>query len=89
LAALTAVVGLWPAVLLSSINFGIGHSYQGLKGILKTGLVGLVMALIVTSSGSLFVAILLHAIIDLAQGNMLYRVVNFDEATPALQASTG
>jgi uncharacterized protein len=88
MAALAAHVGLWPAVLLSSLIFGIGHSYQGLAGVLRTGLVGLVMALIVAFSGSLYVAILVHAILDLAQGHMLYRAVNFDEATPELNGGT-
>ena len=89
LAALTAVVGMWPAVLLSSVAFGIGHSYQGPGGVLKTGAIGLVMALVTVFSGSLFVPIILHAVIDLAQGRLLYRVMLFAERPPALDAAAG
>ena len=71
LGALAPVLGLWQAVVLSSIVFGMGHAYQGLAGILKTGLVGLVMALLTVFSGSLLAAIVLHAVIDLTSGRML------------------
>ena len=56
LAVLIPLVGTWPAVLLTSVVFGLGHTYQGTKGVVKTGLVGLVMALLTVFSGSLFIA---------------------------------
>lgn len=71
LAALTPLVGLWPAVILSSVIFGLGHAYQGLSGIIKTSLLGLVMALLTVFSGSLFVAIIFHAVIDLTSGRIM------------------
>ena len=46
-------MGTWPAVALSSLIFGLGHAYQGPAGMGKTGLVGLVMALLTVASGSL------------------------------------
>ncbi len=71
LAVLSPVVGIWPAVLLSSLIFGLGHAYQGATGIFKTTVIGLVMALLAVFSGSLFVPMLLHAVIDLTSGRMM------------------
>lgn len=71
LAVLTPVVGLWPAVAISSVIFGMGHLYQGFTGLVKTTLVGLAMALLTVFSGSLLVAIVLHVVIDLTSGRMM------------------
>lgn len=71
LATLTPLVGTWQAVVLSSAIFGLAHSYQGFAGIGKTALVGLAMALLTVTSGSLFVAMLLHAVIDLTSGRIM------------------
>lgn len=81
LAALTPVTGVWTAVALTSIIFGLGHAYQGLAGIGKTTLVGLAMALLTVFSGSLFIAILLHVIVDLTSGRMMGRALQ----TPPLE----
>ena len=69
--ALIPALGLWPAVALSSVIFGMGHVYQGMTGIIKTTLVGVFMALLTVFSGSLLVAIVLHAIIDLTSGRLM------------------
>jgi membrane protease YdiL (CAAX protease family) len=71
MAVLTQAVGLWPAVVLSSVIFGMGHAYQGFPGIVKTTLVGLVMALLTVFSGSLLVAMVLHTVVDLTSGRMM------------------
>lgn len=71
MAVLVPAIGLWPTVGLTSVIFGLGHIYQGLKGIVKTTLVGLVMALLTVFSGSLWVAILLHVVVDLTSGRMM------------------
>jgi membrane protease YdiL (CAAX protease family) len=73
---LAGAFGAWPAILISSLVFGLGHAYQGPGGILRTGAVGLVLALVVTLTGSLFVAMIAHAAIDIAQGRMLRAAVN-------------
>jgi membrane protease YdiL (CAAX protease family) len=73
LAILAAAVGTWPAVILSSAIFGLGHAYQGWTGIGKTTAAGLVMALLAVGSGSLFIPMLLHAIGDLTSGHMMGR----------------
>ncbi len=75
LATLVSLVGTWPAVAISSLIFGLGHAYQGISGIAKTGLVGLGLALLTVSSGSLFIAIVLHAVIDLTSGRIMGRAL--------------
>ncbi|MGA9304752.1 MAG: CPBP family intramembrane glutamic endopeptidase [Candidatus Sulfotelmatobacter sp.] len=57
--------GLWIALAVASVSFGLGHGYQGLPGIIGTTLVGGVMAVIFLASGSLWLPMALHAIIDL------------------------
>jgi len=75
LATLVSLVGTWPAVAITSLIFGLGHAYQGISGIAKTGLVGLVLALFTVSSGSLYIAIVLHAVIDLTSGRIMKRAL--------------
>jgi membrane protease YdiL (CAAX protease family) len=74
--ALAAVIGLWPAVVVSSLVFGLGHAYQGLAGILRTSAIGLVLAMVVVLTGSLPFAMVIHAVIDLVQGRLLWTAVN-------------
>jgi len=71
LAVLIPVAGIWPAVAVSSIIFGLGHLYQGATGIVKTSLVGIVMALLVVFSGSLLPAMILHIVVDITSGRIL------------------
>lgn len=75
MAALTVHIGLWPAAVVSSVIFGFGHAYQGPVGIVRTGVVGLVFALLTITSGSLWVSILAHVLIDVFQGRVLSRAV--------------
>jgi membrane protease YdiL (CAAX protease family) len=65
-------LGLATALLITSLAFGWAHLYQGLAGILKTGLVGLVLAAIAWLSGGLLLPMLLHTWID-AQVLVVYR----------------
>lgn len=56
--------GTWPPVLASSLLFGLGHLYQGWIGVGQTTLIGIVLALVVLRWGSLWPAILAHALLD-------------------------
>jgi membrane protease YdiL (CAAX protease family) len=53
------------------VIFGLGHAYQGWEGMGKTALVGLVLGLLAWFSGSLFVGMILHAVLDLTSGRIL------------------
>lgn len=58
-------VPTWMAVVVSSAAFGFAHAYQGLRGILRTGLIGFLLATVYLSSGNLFLPIALHLWLDL------------------------
>ncbi len=75
LAILMSLVGTWQAVAISSLIFGLGHAYQGISGIVKTGMIGLLMACLTVFSGSLFIAIVLHTVIDASNGRLMGRAV--------------
>ena len=73
-------VPLWGAALISSIAFGMAHMYQGPVGMLRTGAVGLVFAVLYLMTGSLWAPILAHAVMDLASGHMGF--LAFSDPTP-------
>jgi membrane protease YdiL (CAAX protease family) len=78
--AFTPVIGQWGAVALSAVAFALAHAYQGARGVLTTGAIAIVMTLVVFGSGSLYPAIALHALIDIAQGLLAWLVLR---ETPA------
>ncbi len=55
----------WVLVLVAAVAFGVAHAYQGIGGIVLTGVLGGVLAALYLSTGSLLVPVLLHAVIDL------------------------
>jgi membrane protease YdiL (CAAX protease family) len=75
---------IWAAVVSSAV-FGFGHIYLSLAHVPRTALFGLVAAFLVLATGSLWAAIIIHAMADLNSGEIGYRVVN----TPAGDASDG
>lgn len=72
----TEAVGMWPALVLVAVVFGLGHAYQGWEGILKTGLVGLLFGGLALASGSLLVVMVLHAVLDLTSGRIMQGAVH-------------
>jgi membrane protease YdiL (CAAX protease family) len=74
---LFAWLGAWMAlpgvVVTDSVLFGVGHAYQGATGMLKTGLVGLALALAYVATDSLWLPMVAHAALDLLQGELLVR----------------
>lgn len=71
-------LGTWAgpvvATLVSSILFGFGHIYLGRAQVPKTAIGGLVACLVVLASGSLWPAIVMHAAVDLENGELGYRL---------------
>src|SRR6266705_3239356 len=63
-------VGLqaWAVVLLSSVLFGLAHSYQGRGGIVMTLLIGLLLGTSRIAYGSLVPAIFWHSAVDVVAG---------------------
>lgn len=79
---LAAFMGEWPAAAVAGAAFGLLHIYQGGTGAVKTGLVGLAMAVLYVATDSLVWPMILHVAIDLHGGAVARRVL-----APA--ASTG
>lgn len=52
-------------VLLGAAAFGLAHAYQGVAGIVTTGVLGGVMAALYLGTGSLLLPVVLHALVDL------------------------
>lgn len=69
---LTLLLGSgWGAAVLSSAVFGALHAYQGWLGMARTTVLGLLLAASLLLSGTLWPAILAHAILDLLAGLVL------------------
>jgi uncharacterized protein len=76
-------VGVWPATVLSSVAFGFLHAYQGPVGIVRTGLMGFVLAVPVVVTGSIVPSMIAHALIDVVAGLVLGGwLVGWDEPDP-------
>jgi len=78
-------------VLISSAIFGFGHIYLGLIQVPRTAALGVIFALIVLASGSLWPAIILHAALDLNSGDLGFRALASDPASstdPAAPAAS-
>ena len=67
---------LVPGLLVVSLLFGFGHSYQGVRGVITTMLVGVVLGLVYLVAGSLLPAMLLHAAGDLHSGTLAYAALS-------------
>lgn len=77
-------VPLWAAVLLSSIAFGLAHSYQGANGAVRCGLTGLAFGIFYVVTGSIWLPIIAHVLLDVLQGAALREILSGRES--ALQA---
>ncbi|HEX6750083.1 MAG TPA: CPBP family intramembrane glutamic endopeptidase [Longimicrobium sp.] len=58
-------LGLIAGGVLAAAVFGLDHGYQGIAGMLGTALLALVMTALFLATGTLWVPIALHALIDL------------------------
>ncbi|MFT7520580.1 MAG: membrane protease YdiL (CAAX protease family), partial [Kiritimatiellia bacterium] len=69
---LDALIGWWPALLVSTLLFGLAHAYQGVVGVAKTTVVGLILAGLLAVSGTLVFSMVLHVLIDALNGVSMY-----------------
>ncbi len=76
---LSQFTSLWMAVVISSLLFGYAHFYQGVAGMMKTGIAGLVAAGLYVLSGSLWLPMILHAATDFIQGQTAYAALRDSE----------
>lgn len=68
---LAVAVGLPWSVALTSATFGVLHAYQGPIGMVRTGIMGAVLAGGMLWSGSILPVILAHVLVDLVGGLVL------------------
>ena len=67
-------LGLGPgAVVVAIVAFGITHAFQGIRGMVGTGVMGAVFMGLYLLTGSLVAPIVFHATVDLANFLMAYR----------------
>ncbi len=79
-------VGHWlpqPYVLLvTALVFGIGHSYQGMRGMVTTGIAGLFLGGMYMLTGSLYLSMAIHALTDLYSGYVGRAAMQASEGEP-------
>jgi len=68
LAALLHDPSPWLVILLAAAAFGAAHAYQGMTGVVVTAILGALLGVIYLTTGSLFLAMILHALIDARVG---------------------
>ena len=64
----SAGLGAWLVVLVSSLLFGLAHSYQGKGGMVMTFVVGLILGVSRLTYNSLIPAVFWHGAVDLVAG---------------------
>src|SRR5438874_238999 len=55
---------LWAAALLGTLPFAAAHAYQGRRGVVRSGLLSLILWATYLATGSILPAMVLHAAID-------------------------
>ncbi len=77
----------WGAAALTSISFGLAHGYQRVNGILRSAGLGMVLAVPILWTGSLFPSILAHFWINAAMSSpasrWLLADVDSEDVSPA------
>ena len=82
IAAFALIMPLWMAAVLSLIAFTLPHAYQGPAGLMRVAPTGAVLTGVVLLGGSLWPAILAHAVIDMTAG-AVFAVLDRFEAQDA------
>ena len=70
---------LWAAAVLSTVGFGVAHSYQGVANVPKITIVGAAFTGIYLLTGSLWIPMILHTVIDVIQGKLGYEVIRLTD----------
>jgi len=76
---LTHIMPLWLAVSVSSVLFGLAHSYQGRDALLRVTLIGLGFGTLYVVTGSIWLPIIAHISIDVLQGRTLHEILRTDD----------
>lgn len=71
---LAAWIPPWAAIAVATLLFGLAHGYQGLAGIPRSALLGGALAALTAWAGTLWPAMVLHAVADLHGGSIGGRI---------------
>lgn len=74
--ALAVFTPLWIAAPLSVLIFLAAHAYQGFAGMTRIVPISVVLTVMFVMSGSLWPGIVLHALVDMGGGVMMYRIAS-------------
>ena len=67
------LAGIIMSILIGSVIFGLAHTYQGKSGVISTGLVGALLAVIFVLGGyNLWLVIITHGLIDTIGLTLMY-----------------
>ncbi len=80
---LSAFMPIWAVVLVSSLAFGLGHSYQGSSGIVRVTLIGIVFGALYVVTGSIWLPIVAHILLDALQGASIVEILKDESPEPA------
>jgi len=70
---LSALTPRIPALFVAALLFGMAHAYQGTRGVIQTGVVGVVLVALYVLTGSLWIPMAIHLFLDLNSGLLAYR----------------
>lgn len=73
---LSQFMPVWAAAIVTTVGFALAHAYQGWANVPKILLIGAVFAVLFLMSGSLWLPMIFHAIVDISQGRLAYDVIN-------------
>ena len=69
----------WAVLLVSSLVFGLCHSYQGKAGTVRVTGIGVLLGAYYMLTGSLWLPIIAHIVFDILQGRVLYEALRQNE----------
>jgi len=72
--ALTLALPLWAAAAASAVIFILFHAYQGMAGMIRIIPITIVLTALVMVGGTLWPAILVHVVVDMVGGLVLWGV---------------
>ena len=78
---LAQLMPLWAAVVASAVVFGLGHSYQGAGGVARVAAIGVVFGAFYVLTGSIWLPILAHILLDALQGLSIAEILREDGET--------
>lgn len=86
---LTRSLGLVQSVAVAALLFGLGHLYQGFRGMLTTGLLGAFLCGVYLITGSLYLPMVIHVVMDLHMGTLARAAFEREAAAAEYHAPEG